>query len=118
KTQRSESRPSILSEICVSRRACLFDERTGNQLREGPRVLSLRRDSGSRFKRGDHTHRYGCTLIRNASVSPPKVVLPFTAVTAPAGVTAATAGSVPLPAGTPRNVPLGRLATVVALANV
>src|ERR1043166_5710514 len=49
---------------------------------------------------------------------PPKVVLPFTAVTVPAGVPAATPGSVTVPAGPPRNVPFGLLVVLVALANV
>ena len=57
-------------------------------------------------------------MSRNASVPPAKVVLRFTALTEPAGVPAATPGSVTVPAGTPRNAPLGLGAVLVALANV
>ena len=44
-------------------RACLLGERSGDQLRGKPRKFSLRRDSGSRFKRQRRAHhslqRYG-----------------------------------------------------------
>src|SRR4029453_15351848 len=118
-----------------SRNPCEVRGRLASFLAAQPRSGATAGDSPERSGRMDlssrargrlHVHAdfdrqtlsYGCTLSRNGSGRPWKVVLPFTCVPLPAGVPASAPGSLTVPAGTPRNDPLGLLVVLVAFANV